>query len=357
MGKRYSFEEASLKFYLRGFILAQDYTGARDKHKLFCMKGGHYVETYATNVFKGRGCPKCSNQETLTLDAINDRLAGTGLTCTSRVGKRHVEYTCAKGHRVVSDLHNILKRKRCGECHKVEKLTQDEVKDRVEAAGFNLLEDYKNASTKLKIECKSCGNVQYNKLQNITKAVNCCDNCGSKISWTPERADEHLRKKGFILDSYTEPFSIKGGGVLKCLDEGHEFSVNFIENYFRMDLNCPICHPRSSYLKLADDSLPHMLYYLRVDNGDDVYYKIGITSRSVEKRFYNVDLEKITVLDTLWFDNGAAAFEVEQHYLKLFAQHRYRGKNILQSGNSELFTRDVLSLDKSNPDTLNQKPL
>jgi hypothetical protein len=55
----------------------------------------------------------------------------------------------------------------------------------------------------------------------------------------------------------------------------------------------------------------------------------------------------------LEFKEGRKAFELEQYYLNLFKEHRYQGPPILKSsGNTELFTHDILGLD-----TLNQKPL
>lgn len=88
------------------------------------------------------------------------------------------------------------------------------------------------------------------------------------------------------------------------------------------------------------------LYYLRVDKSySEVYYKIGITNRTVESRFTKKDLELITVLKQWEFPIGSEAYRIEQEILKENAEYKYVGCPILSSGNTELFTEDILSLD------------
>ena len=99
---------------------------------------------------------------------------------------------------------------------------------------------------------------------------------------------------------------------------------------------------------------PHKMYYLRVEAGDSVFYKVGITCKEVvgaagKARFFTNDAEMITVLDVVEFDNFKEAHTFEQEVLALFAKHRVgrNGPEVLEgSGNTELFTRDVLGLDK-----------
>lgn len=91
---------------------------------------------------------------------------------------------------------------------------------------------------------------------------------------------------------------------------------------------------------------PAILYYLRVDAPLDTLFKIGVTNEpTVERRFrYADDRAAITVLDTLPFPTGKGALAVEQEILKEHACWRYVGYPVLRdSGNTELFTRDVLN--------------
>jgi hypothetical protein len=92
-----------------------------------------------------------------------------------------------------------------------------------------------------------------------------------------------------------------------------------------------------------------ILYYLKVTLENQVLYKIGITSKSIGARFNVVDLCKIEVLRTQDFETMRDAFNKEQSLLKQHKNYQYTGPNILTSGgNTELFTTDVLNLDKGN---------
>ncbi len=93
---------------------------------------------------------------------------------------------------------------------------------------------------------------------------------------------------------------------------------------------------------------PTRLYYIRVDFDDDrdSLYKIGITTRSVSERFNEVPsgIHIVVVVEKL-FGTGKLAFDVEQKQLRKFKKHAYTGPKVLPSGNTELFTKDVLGLD------------
>ncbi len=89
---------------------------------------------------------------------------------------------------------------------------------------------------------------------------------------------------------------------------------------------------------------PAILYYLSVNNGQA--YKIGITNKSIEKRFRTKDLAKIIVLNIVHYQNGADALLAEQGILKEYKFAKWTGDDLLTSGNTELFDRDVLFLDE-----------
>lgn len=91
-----------------------------------------------------------------------------------------------------------------------------------------------------------------------------------------------------------------------------------------------------------DTKAPAILYYLSINNGEA--YKIGITNRTVNKRFSNNDLLKITVLSEEYFEKGIDALNKETQIKREFTQYKHTGADLLESGNTELFTIDVLSL-------------
>lgn len=88
---------------------------------------------------------------------------------------------------------------------------------------------------------------------------------------------------------------------------------------------------------------PAILYYLSINNGEA--YKIGITNKSIKDRFNSTDLKKITVLKEWEYPIGYDAYKAEQRILSMYKEFKYKGHDLLQSGNTELFTYDILGLD------------
>ena len=94
-------------------------------------------------------------------------------------------------------------------------------------------------------------------------------------------------------------------------------------------------------------SEPGSLYYVAVTTDDgDTRYKIGITNRTVEERFYGPDLARIRIVKTWRYAIGRVAKERESEILHQYRRDKYYGPDILVSaGNTELFTHDILGLD------------
>ncbi len=96
-----------------------------------------------------------------------------------------------------------------------------------------------------------------------------------------------------------------------------------------------------TFIKYYDK--PTLIYYIKINN----LYKVGITTKDVATRF-NLDDVNIEIIDTLLCTTGLEAYTIEQYILNRYSKYSYSGKDILKSGNTELFTKDILSgtLDK-----------
>ena len=101
---------------------------------------------------------------------------------------------------------------------------------------------------------------------------------------------------------------------------------------------CPTCAKTG-----FDKTKPAILYYLSINNGEA--YKIGITNKSVKDRFNSTELKKITVLKEWEYPIGYDAYKAEQRILSMYKDFKYKGKAILATGNTELFTTNVLEID------------
>jgi hypothetical protein len=105
---------------------------------------------------------------------------------------------------------------------------------------------------------------------------------------------------------------------------------------------CPRCAPGG-----FDLNAPGLVYYIRIDAPDGVFYKIGITNLTVWERYpYSGDQDRITILKEWRYGDGADAAVHEKQVLCECDAFRYSGPPVLQGvGVTEVFTCDVLGLD------------
>lgn len=92
-------------------------------------------------------------------------------------------------------------------------------------------------------------------------------------------------------------------------------------------------------------SKPAYLYYLKITTEDNrILYKIGITNRTVNERFNLTDLSKIEIIKQKLYENGQDALDWETKLKRKYKQYQYKGPDILSSGNTELFTEDIVTM-------------
>ena len=88
-----------------------------------------------------------------------------------------------------------------------------------------------------------------------------------------------------------------------------------------------------------------ILYYLKITTEDNrILYKIGITNRTVNERFNLTDLNKIEIVKQKLYEVGKDALDWETRLKRMYKEYQYQGPNILSSGNTELFTEDIIEL-------------
>jgi predicted nucleic acid-binding Zn-ribbon protein len=202
---------------------------------------------------------------------------------------------------------------------------------------FVPIEEYKNSKTKILHRCTK-GHTWSVLPANIIRGYGCPE-CSGKKRKTTEEYKNSLVKKG-IKFQVLEPYMTAHTKILhKCL-EGHEWKAK--PNDILNGRGCPGCAKTSfKYDK------PAILYYLKINTNGSPLYKIGVTNRELTKRFPKEDYEKVTVLLEKKFSSGTEAYNQEQGILKEFHDSRINQPGLLKyNGNTELFTEDVLQLDK-----------
>ena len=200
--------------------------------------------------------------------------------------------------------------------------------------------NYVRSKQKVAIKCKEHG-IFYQKPHHHLEGVGCAK-CGFQKNTS--NTEEFINKAIALFGDNTYDYS----------------SVVYVNNQTKVSIGCsthgkfwqtPNSHLSGNgcpYCKVGgfNPRKPGILYYLRIDRRNfDSVYKIGITNSTVEKRFSNADLSLITVIKTWSFEFGYEALFAERHILNKYKEYKYSGENILKSGNTELFTMDVLDLD------------
>ena len=105
---------------------------------------------------------------------------------------------------------------------------------------------------------------------------------------------------------------------------------------------CPKC-AKSGF----NPNKPAYLYYLKIIiDEENVLYKIGITNRTVHKRYSKSDLKKIVVLNEQYYEYGKDALNLESYIKQKFKEYAYKGVKVLESGNTEIFTINLLDKEK-----------
>lgn len=92
---------------------------------------------------------------------------------------------------------------------------------------------------------------------------------------------------------------------------------------------------------------PSRLYYLRFRYGKYIYYKLGITTRSVEERIKDLKVSgfiQVDIIATSSVKPFIQLYNVEKNLHRLFKEDRARGISFIKSGRSEVYKKDILGL-------------
>lgn len=136
--------------------------------------------------------------------------------------------------------------------------------------------------------------------------------------------------------------------------------ANYVNTNSKITITCPLhgdfvqwaghhvrgvgC-PKCSYGGFNKEK-PGILYYLSINNGE--CFKIGITNLSVNERYSTEELDKITILDEVFYNVGQEAYDKEQAILAFYNNYKYTLGKPLKSGNTELFSVDIRTLKENN---------
>ena len=205
-----------------GYELLGEYKGSITKVKIRCKKGHAYSVT--PDSFKsGYRCPicagLCSIQAKEQFIELLDEV-GYKLLSEYKGSKIKVNIRCNKGHEYRVTPDNFKSGKRCPECPIIK--VKKEFIELIESVGYELLSEYKNITTKVLIRCKK--GHEYNVTPNNFKQGNRCPYCPSKYSIkTKKEFIEYLANVKYELLGEYNNNSTKV--KIRC-NKGHDYSVS-----------------------------------------------------------------------------------------------------------------------------------
>lgn len=152
--------------------------------------------------------------------------------------KLYVNITCVNGHTYDIRYDLIMNKKTCKYCGK-NCFTYEYVKSYIENQNQTLLSDtYKNAKSKLKIQCEF-GHIYYPTFYNFKNKMSRCPKCKGVSKFSYEEVKAYIEKFNYKLISkeyLNNKFLIK----VMC-NKGHEYSVTF-DNFKNKNKRCPVCN-------------------------------------------------------------------------------------------------------------------
>ena len=119
---------------------------------------------------------------------------------------------------------------------------------------------------------------------------------------------------------------------------------------FQRGSGCPFCMKTSNRYT----NTPTKLYYIKYKG----LYKLGITTKDVYSRYKSKDIpasdiQNLEILYEQLFDGGHFPYKIEQKIRSVYNKYVYQGENIFKvTGNTEVFTEDILGLDIHNEERL-----
>ena len=343
------------------------YEGATTKISLHCKEHGKF-EITPQRLFKGGRCPICAKKDkSLKLTKSNDTFIKQMQDISpeydySKVVYKNstekVEVICKEHGSFFIRPTELLRGRGCTKCYNARRgksleLTYDKFKKKLLEQDKGHLsikdEDFKDSNSPLVFTCSIHG-VQYtNKAYNLIENIYGCPKCGNKIgsskNITPleeikKKLFNKFRDKVYIVDS--SYISSTTEATFICQEHG-EYK-NIVTNVLGNKYPCNKCADKYGENDKAYYDKPTTLYYIKLIKGNEEYFKLGITTQTISKRFFKTSQENVTyqIIATKTFPTGILAYHLEQRLL-----HQYNMNKIdfillpKSGGNSEIFNQDI----------------
>jgi hypothetical protein len=219
--------------------------------------------------------------------------------------------------------------------------------------------NYKNAHQKVKVKCLDCGTQKKVKICSVLNGYIGCGKCSRKAAGEKQKIpkEEFIQRVKAAGKGRFEYIRIVGDYLgskrtnveARCLSCGNVWQSTTIPN-----TGCPQCAKATFINSDCYKNRSTTVYYVKItDPLGKTMYKIGVTLINVESRFSS-ELNSGYTIETLatWtFTDGTDAILKEKEILSTYSEYllnkgtRGINKFLVNGGNTEVFTKDVLNLD------------
>ncbi len=197
-----------------------------------------------------------------------------------------------------------------------------------------------DSKTKVKIKCPIHGEFLQVPHNHIKTGCHKCAKTSNTSDFIRKAKAIHGNKYDYSLVKYelsNKPV------VIKCLIHGNFHKT---PSTHLIGSGCNKCYKEELPVPLHLKGKMARVYYIRIEKKDVVVYKIGVTTREINKRFKD-NMRNITVVSISDYMMGEVAFGFEQAIIQRFKDFKYNGEKLLvRAGTDEMFTKDVLGLYK-----------
>jgi hypothetical protein len=217
---------------IRGYRLIDDYVNGRTNHKFWCSSGDHEFVARTDNLLSGRGCNKCSGLELLATEIVNHRLYDRGFKLLEEhkgISRNH-KFWCSEGnHEFITRPNDLFRGRGCPVCSNRVKFSQEYILELFEEAQLECLEIPKTRLHTIDVKCVNNHNFTTNakRVKRGDKCLSCCSTGFSKgkpailYYLQVNTSDEPLYKIGITNRTVQERFCNEDLKRIEVLRELH----------------------------------------------------------------------------------------------------------------------------------------
>lgn len=284
----------------KNIVINQEiYNGRDTSYNFKCLNCSNTFDRYMKDFMKHPKCPYCETKTRRNFDIAKKEIEEKKdwIIILNTIGKRNHVYTDKKELKCkckicnfewIDSFGNVKKKKYCPNCSPSKKLTLEKAKENIALRNENLevlSEKIINSNSKLKCQCKIC--------------------------------------KQIFEVHYT---NLLNSNFHKC------FKTNYSASFGKATLNLT-----KDRIDLFSQT-PALLYIIKAYDKEEYFYKIGITTKALEKRFkffpYKYEIIKIEFLSLY------NAIKLEKQYHEKLKDYKYNPKKTF-GGHTECFTKII----------------